>query len=188
MCACVRACVLIPCRLTNIVKWWKKATDNKAWKKEGHKEDFGIFRVQSFFCALWWLCEIVLKRTWVEVAALTTVRYISYTVIIPLRLLGSHCSCQGAAPYKCTGLPGEWACHKISHCQFLMTGGSRWNDIPGALVNYTALRQPRRVSSAGLLSFLHKTYGWCACRETKCCSLWTPVHESSDVNRGVCKT
>lgn len=42
---------------------------------------------------------------WVQyVPALTIVTYINYAVIIPLRLLGTHCSYEGAAPYKCNVL------------------------------------------------------------------------------------
>lgn len=114
-----------------------------------------IFRVQSFPFSLWWLCEIALKHTWVEVPALTKLRYINYTVIIPLRLLGSYCSCQGAAPYKCTELPRVRVCHKTSHCQFVKTGRNRWNCILGLVVNYSILRKACSGSSSGLLSVPH---------------------------------
>lgn len=50
--------------------------------------------------------KLCCKCVWVEVLALTIGRYINCTVIISLRLLGSRSSCQGAAPYKFTGLRG----------------------------------------------------------------------------------
>lgn len=108
----------------------EKRLYDKAWEKEGHKKDFNILRVQSFFVSLWRLGDIVLKCVWVEVPALSIVRYINCTVIILLRLLGSHCSCQDAAPYKCTGLPRVPSSSKqMSQNTTLSISQDRWESV-----------------------------------------------------------
>lgn len=97
-------------------------------KMEGHRKDFNILRVQLFF-GLWWLGEIVLKCVWVEVPALTIVRYINYVVIIPLKLLGStavirvllHTNAVDYTEYPETAN----RCHRTPYCQFLKSGGNR---------------------------------------------------------------
>ncbi len=130
----------------------KRTTVDDAWKREGHKKDFNILRGQSFSFRLWWLADIVKKCAWVEVPALTIVRYINYAVIIPLRLLGSHCSCQDAAPYKCTGLPRVPSNSKqMSQNTALSISQDRWESLfnqcyckSGVLVNYSILRQAYR--------------------------------------------
>lgn len=93
-----------------------------------------------------------------EVPALSIVSYINCTVIIPLMLLGSHCSCQDVAPYKCTGLPRVPSNSKqMSHNTTLSIPqdrreslSNRWYCKSVVLVNNSILRQAYREY---LLSF-----------------------------------
>lgn len=75
-------------------RWLKKRKDT------GRTHMSSILLQPKIAC---WKCAEVLY-VWVDEPALTIVRYIN-CVIIPLRLLGTHCSHEGAAPYKCSGLP-----------------------------------------------------------------------------------
>lgn len=137
-------------------KWWGKRVNDKAQEKGRTREGLitSVLRVQSFFPTLTWrLADIVLDWiVWVEVAALTIVRYINRTVIIPLRLLGSLCSCQDAAPYKCTGLPRVPGNSKqMSQNTALSISQDRWESLfnqccckSGVPANYSIPRQASR--------------------------------------------
>lgn len=76
-------------------KQWKTTVNNKTWKEEACEEDFWEFNPPSAWCEdCAWHCVWVEVQLWQESGISTAA-----TVIIPFRLLGSHCGCRKTAPY-----------------------------------------------------------------------------------------
>lgn len=107
--------------------------------QEGHIESSVILQL----VITGWNCIEV--YVWVEVQSPTIVRYVNCTVIISLRWLRSHCSCQGARPYKYTGLPRVPSNGKqMSQKTALSVSQGRWDSLPnqwycelGVIMDYT---------------------------------------------------